>query len=170
MQKLEIPDSPFSILYVDIAGLYPTTFKGNRYSVALIDIFLKWPEAYSVNNITSDQIAEVLAKFISRHGCPKILISDRGTNFISKAISNVYQRLGIKHVTTIAYRTRSNAKIERNHSTMNAALAHLVNTSHSNWDERLDFALLALRSSVHSSTNETPLLQLGEIFNYPMMF
>ena len=45
-------------------------------------------------------------------------------------------------MTTTAYRPQSNAKIEKNHATMNAALAHLVNSTHNNWDEHLDFARL----------------------------
>ena len=156
MQKLKVPNYPFATVHCDIAGPYPQTLKGNRYIITFVDSFSKWPEAYSVPTITSDNVAESLTKFVTRHGCPKVLISDRGTNLLSKAISTVYQKLGIKHITTTAYRPQGNAKVERLHASVNSALAHLVNSSHDNWDDNLDFALLALRTSVHASTNETP--------------
>ena len=156
MQKLQVPDLPFAVVHCDVSGPYPVTLKGNKYIIAFVDSFSKWPEAYSVPSITSDFIAEALTKFICRHGCPKILITDRGSNFLSKAIGIVYQRLAIKHIPTTAYRPQSNAKVERQHSTMNSALAHLVNSSHTNWDDNLDLAMLAIRTGVHSSTNETP--------------
>ena len=104
VQKLEIANVPFNTIHNDISGPNPSTFKGNRYIIALIDSFSKWLEAYSIPNVTSDQIAETLAKFVYKHGCLKVLISGRGTNLISTAIEKVYKSLGTKHVTNTTYR------------------------------------------------------------------
>lgn len=105
---------------------------------------------------TSDTIAKMLVKVICKKVCPKILNSDWGTNVLSKAIEGVYSKLGIKHITITAFTSSSNGKIEKQHVTLNSALAQLVNSSHNDWDENLDFALLDLHSAVYSFINETP--------------
>ena len=156
MQKLEISNYLSQIIYVDIAGPYPQTFKGNKYIVAYIDSFSKGSEAFAVPNITSNTIAGTLTQFILQDGCPKASISDKGPTLLSKMIELVYKNLGIKHITTTAYSPSNNAKIECNHATMNAALAHLANLNHNNWDENLHFAMLALSSAIHTSIDEAP--------------
>ena len=45
-------------------------------------------------------------------GCPDVLISDWGTNLISKTISAAYEKLGINHVTGTPFTFQSNAKTE----------------------------------------------------------
>ena len=113
IQRMPIPNLPFKVLHCDISGPYTQTFRGNKFIVSYVDSFSKWPEAFSVPEITSDTIAETLAEVICRHGCPEYLITDRGSNLISKAITTVYEKLGIKHIKTTAYHPQSNAKIER---------------------------------------------------------
>ena len=96
LQRLPIPDKPFHTVHLDASGPYPQTLQGNKYILAFVCAFSKWQEAYAVKDITADTTAEVLAEFICRHGCPSVLISDRGKNFLSKAIDKVYQLLNIK--------------------------------------------------------------------------
>ena len=110
MQNLEVPDTPFNTEHIDISRPYPSAFKENRYIIALTDSFSKWPKAYSVPNVTSDQIAEALAKFVCRYGCPKVLMSDRGTNLINNAIEKVHKRLEIKQSVKI-FKKKTHLKV-----------------------------------------------------------
>lgn len=168
LQRLKIPEAPMQTVHVDISGPYPQTINGNRFIVAYVCAFSKWPEAYAVSNITSDTVADTLADFISRHGCPQTLITDRGSNFISQAITKVYQELGIRHIATSPWHAAGNAKVERQHASISAALSHLVNNNHVDWDQKLKFALLAIRSAVHLATNESPCFILnGRDFRLP---
>lgn len=156
LQRIPIPNFPMYSVHVDVSGPYPQTFNGNRYIVAFVCSFSKWPEAFPVQEISSDSIAEVLSEFICRHGCPYILVTDRGSNFVSQAITRVYEELGIRHIATTPYHPAGNAKVERQHATISEALSHLVNNNHTDWDRKLKFALLAIRSAVHASTKEVP--------------
>ncbi|GIY15096.1 retrovirus-related Pol polyprotein from transposon opus [Caerostris extrusa] len=50
-----------------------------------------------VENIQSSSVARVLIDFISRHGIMQTLYSDRGSNFLSAAMNEVYEKLGISN-------------------------------------------------------------------------
>lgn len=156
LQKLPTPTGPMICVHLDISGPYKQTYNGNKFIVLYVDSFSKWPEAFPVPNITSDTIADTLAEFICRHGCPRYVVTDRGKQLLSEAIEKVYKKLDIKHTKTTAYHPSSNAKVERLHSSISGCLAHLVNELHNDWDSKLKFALLAIRSAVHASTDETP--------------
>ena len=49
----------------------------------------------------------------SRHGVPAKLLSDRGANFLSDILQEVYKLLGIKKVNTSAYHPQSDGLVER---------------------------------------------------------
>lgn len=156
LQRMPTPSSPFQVVHVDILGPLPKTLSENRFIITYIDAFTKWPEAYPVKSAESDIIAETLADFISRHGSPSRIISDNGRNLTSDDIEIVYKNFGIKHVNTTPYHPASNGQVERSHKTLINALAHIVDENQLDWDIKLKFALLAMRTSVHSSTRKTP--------------
>ncbi|GBL89209.1 hypothetical protein AVEN_145300-1 [Araneus ventricosus] len=93
LQRQDIPDAPFSKIAIDIVGPLPVTEGGNRYIITLIDHFTLWCEAYPVSNIASPNVAKVLMDFIARHGCPDILVSNKGSNELNN------RRLMIQAIT-----------------------------------------------------------------------
>lgn len=156
LQRMPTPSSPFQVVHVDILGPLPTSLSENRFIITYIDAFTKWPEAYPVRSTESDMIVDTLADFISRHGTPSRIISDNGGNLTSEDIEEVYKNFGIRHVNTSPYHPASNGQVERSHKTLINALAHIVDENQLDWDIKLKFALLAMRTSVHSSTRKTP--------------
>ena len=78
---------PFERIAVDVVGRFPRTNKGNRVLVVFVDHFTKWPEAFAVPNQEAKTIARLLVtEIISRYSIPRELLSDRGTNFLSKIV------------------------------------------------------------------------------------
>ena len=49
---------------------------------------------------TAETIAQALVEVITRHGVPAKFLSDRGANFLSEILQDVYELLGIKKVNT----------------------------------------------------------------------
>lgn len=156
LQRMTTPSSPFSVVHCDCVGPMPPTMNGNRFIITYIDAFSKWIEAYPVQSINSEMVADTLADFIARHGCCKTIITDRGKNFLADAMESVYVKLGIKHNKTTPFHPSSNGKLERAHRTLINALSHIVQENQLDWDIKLKFALLAMRTSIHDSTNLTP--------------
>ena len=74
----------------------------------------KWVEALA----TKIDDAKTVAKFINeniitRFGCPKQLVSDRGTHFLNDIIEQLTSKFLIKHRKTTPYHPRANGQTEK---------------------------------------------------------
>lgn len=164
------PSFPLEKVAIDIMGPLPTTPSGNRYLVVICDYFTKWPEAFPVPDIKAETVAHVLVDgFFCRYGTPYQLHSDRGAQFESKLFQQICELLDIRKSRTTAYRPQSDGLVERMNRTLEQMLSAHVNEHQTNWDRHLQRCLLAYRSSVHSSTKETPaMLMLGHEIHLPV--
>lgn len=93
---------------------------------------------------------------ICRHGCPETLTADQGSNFMSNLFSEVCKLLKIDNIHTTAYHPEANGVVERHHHTLMDYLSHFVNKEQNGWDEWLDFALMAYRTTPHTVTGYSP--------------
>ena len=68
---------PFEKVAVDIVGpIKPRSSAGCSYVLTLVDYATSFPEAVSLKNITSVDVAEALVTIFSRVGIPKVIVSD----------------------------------------------------------------------------------------------
>ena len=88
---LPIPvENGFDRVAVDCLGPFPRSNAGNRYVVVFTEYLTRWPEAFAVPTIDARTIANLLVeKILARHGAPRTLLSDRGTNFLSTLVRSV---------------------------------------------------------------------------------
>ena len=83
-------EGEFGRVAVGVLGPFPPSSKGSRYVVVLSDYSTLWAEAFPVASVEATVIARLLVdEIISRHGVPGVLLSDRGTNFLSKDVAEV---------------------------------------------------------------------------------
>lgn len=82
---LPIPvERPFDRVALDCLGPFPVTTSNNRYIVVFSDYLTRSPEVFAVPTIDAATIADLLAnQIMKRHGAPRTLLSDRGSNFLS---------------------------------------------------------------------------------------
>ena len=77
--------SAMTHIHVDYLGPLPLTRSGNQHVIIFVDRFAKWVEARAVPDNTAVTTAKAFYDLIiTRHGFPETLLSDRGTNFLSK--------------------------------------------------------------------------------------
>lgn len=156
IQRVPTADYPFQKCSFDAVGPLVTSTHGNKWIIVITDYFTRYAEAYPVQNIQSHTVANVLIDFISRHGIMQVLYSDRGTNFISEAMKEIYTKFGINKITTLSYSPRSNGVVERLNKTLIDSLSHLVSETQENWCEHVPLALMAYRNAYHRSIGESP--------------
>ena len=148
---------PFERIAVDVVGPFPRTNKGNRVLVVFVDHFTKWPEAFAVPNQEAKTIARLLVtEIISRYSIPRELLSDRGTNFLSKIVQNVCHLFRVHKLSTTAYNPKCNGGVERHHRVIMDGLAKYCAANQKDWDDHIDLVLFAYRSVRHASTMESP--------------
>ena len=151
---------PFDRVGVDVVKL-PKSGRGHQYAVVFMDYLTKWPEVYPVRDQSASTIAKLLVEgIICRHGVPNQLLSDRGANFLSNLLTEVYSLMGIQKLNTTAYHPQTDGLVERFNRTLIDMLAKTVKSNCKDWDQRLPYVLFAYRCSPQSSTGESPFFLL----------
>jgi len=99
---------PFEMVAMDLAGPLPTTRKGNRYFLLIVDIFSGWLELIPLTNIKATTVLAAFRKqWCDRYGIPSALITDRGAQFTGQEATRLFEELGIdKRTTTLPSASR----------------------------------------------------------------
>ncbi|GBM33355.1 Retrovirus-related Pol polyprotein from transposon 412 [Araneus ventricosus] len=146
--------APFERMSLDILGHFPVTTKGDRYVLALMDYFTKWPEAIPIQDQKASTVGEELVRtWISRYGVPMILHSNQCTNFNSALFTELCKLLGILKTPTTALHPKSDGMVERFNLTILNHLSLFVSKNQTDWDTHLQHFLLAYRSADHEVTD-----------------
>jgi dUTPase len=152
-------DGPFERLMVDIIGPLPRSRRGNIYLLTMQDAFSKWPEAVPLRNQRANTVAKaIVERWVSGHGCPRSLHSDQGRNFESRVMKEICQLLRIHKTRTTAYHPAGNGQVERLNRTLKEVLKCWLadDDNGCDWEDLVQPALMAYRSSVHRGTGQTP--------------
>ena len=72
-------------------------------SMVVMDYATKWPEAVALKSVDSETIARTLVDVFSRIGIPKEILTDQGSNFVSKLMKEFYRWTGVTPIKTSVY-------------------------------------------------------------------
>ena len=95
-------------------------------------------------------------EIVSRHSAPKILLSDQGAEFMSNMVASICEYLVVKKINTTAYHPACNGLTERMNATLCQILSNYTEENQTDWDEFIQIALFAYRSSIQETTLMTP--------------
>ena len=85
MGEMPLIDLPFKRFAIDLVGpITPASEKRHRYISTLVDYATRYPEAVLIKNIDTESVAEALLDMYTRVGVPQEVLSDLGTQFVSK--------------------------------------------------------------------------------------
>ena len=154
---------PMERLHLDLLGPFPTSDRGNRYVLAVVDQFTKWAEVYALPNQTVDSTANtILSEIISHFGTPLLIHTDQGKNFESSLFQELCRLLEVTKIRTTPYHASSNGQVERLNRTLLQMIRCYVSQSQDDWDIYLPLVAAAYRRTPHSSTGFSPnMMMLG---------
>ncbi len=66
-----------------------------------------------MRTFTAKETADNFLKIIRDLGVPHLILTDQGTNFLSKVLKDVCEHLGIAQLKTSPYHPQSNGQLER---------------------------------------------------------
>ena len=116
----------------------------------------RFPEAVPLRTITSKNVIQAMIKFFSFVGLPRVVQSDRGTNFTSHVFAKVLKQLEIEYNISCAYHPESQGALERYHQTFKTMLKAYCLELGPSWEEGVPWLLLASREVVQESTGFSP--------------
>ena len=126
LHPLPIIREPFTRIAMDIFGPLPRTKAGNKYILVVMDYSSKWPEAYAMKNTTSETVVKCLIDMTSRVRIPEELLTDNGSNFVSKIMKSYCQAMGIRQIKASPYHPQTDGMVERFNATLKTLIRKLT--------------------------------------------
>ena len=106
-------------------------------------------------------------EIICRYGCPAIIQSDNGLEFVNEIIKQLLKKFQIWHQRVSPYHPQANRMIERFNRTLEEALSKLEETH--DWDKFVRPTLISYNTSQHSITKLIPYyLMFGRDLKLPI--
>ncbi|GBN09022.1 Transposon Tf2-6 polyprotein [Araneus ventricosus] len=99
----------FETLAINLFGPLPETPTGKKWIFLIEDTSTKWVELFALEDATAQNCAKFLIEEVFlRYGLPRRLISDNGTQFVSAAMQQTCNFLGIKQELIPVYHPQAN--------------------------------------------------------------
>jgi hypothetical protein len=121
------------------------------------DYFSRYVIAQPIKDADAKTTAKIfIDDVICKHGRPDTLLSDLGSNFMSKLIQEVLLMMGTESLRTTAYHPRTNGLVERFNGTLMDMLATLCNVVEDDWGEMVQPAVFAYNTTTQATLEENP--------------
>jgi hypothetical protein len=158
MRSTPIPLNVFEDISVDVVGPVPYPSKGYHYILVTQDRLSRWISFEPMINATAETtVRTILVNWICVYGVPQRILTDRGSNFVSKLFDEMATFLGTKLNNTVAYRPQANGQNERSHQELHGYLSMYLSGSLSKqWHTMLKLASWMHNSSVHEALGMSP--------------
>ena len=136
---------------------YAPRFKGHALLV-VVDAYSKWIEVALTkpDQMSAEKTLSLLSTFFARHGLPKTLVSDNGTQFASEKFRSFCDFHGIEQKFTAPYSPATNGQAERAVGLIKRGLEKALDGDRRNVAKAVEDFLLRYRSTPHSETGSTP--------------
>ncbi|UYV63892.1 K02A2.6-like, partial [Cordylochernes scorpioides] len=152
---------PFERVGIDFLGPLPSSKNRKKWMIVLTDYYTKYAETKAVIDATAREVAKFLTEnVILKHGAPRYLISDRGSQFTSNLVKEITKICQIQHCLTTSYHPQTNGLTERLNRTLINMISMYVNVDQRNWDEILPFITHAYNTTIQETIKYSPFFLL----------
>ena len=148
---------PFTQWGIDIVSLLPQGKGKVKFLLVAIDYFTKWVEVEALATIIEVRIRNLMWKnIICRFGIPLTIILDNGRQFDSQGFRDFYSNLGIKNQFSSPGHPQANGQTEVTNRILLKIIKAKLDDAKDAWLEELPNVLWAYRTTMRTSTGETP--------------
>ena len=152
MQRI-FTSRPMEVWAMDIVGSLACTAFAFRYILVATDLFSKWVETVPLINQTAESVAKAFVQnVVLRHGPPKTLLTDQGTNFESCLMQEVCRLLGTRKIRTSPFHPRTDGQTERT----NRTIKEWVASSGGDWEKQLPYVTYGINCAPNAATRLSP--------------
>ena len=155
LQPVPYPEGAWEKVAIDVVGPFDKAPIDCRFAITLIDYHSKWPKLTFVPHVTSRTVIQFLSAVFSREGDPKELVSDNGSQFVSREFETFLCDRGIVHRKSSVYYPRANGEIERFNRSLKDSL-QTASLEGKPWKEFTREFLHVYRATPHSTTQLSP--------------
>lgn len=144
-------------VHIDLLGPLPLSAKSNcKYLLVMTDAFTNLLVLAPLINKTADVVAKgILDCWVSQHGCPSILASDKGSEFVAGVLKELCTKMNIKQRFSSTAHPQSNGRVERFNRVILAYYQKYLETN-PQWEELLPAIQFSYNSTPHIGTGYSP--------------
>ncbi|KAF9762576.1 hypothetical protein NGRA_1918 [Nosema granulosis] len=127
--------APFEKISSDIYGPFDTTNYRTKqdtekgYFITITDLYTRFTQISFTTTIKGPDVVKSFEKWLSRFDTPKTIISDNGTQYLSKEVKEYLKGNHINHIVTPIYHPQSNGISERINGTLSEILSMNIGES-----------------------------------------
>lgn len=148
---------PFTKWGLDFVGPLVKTANKNQFLVTGIDYGTGWAYANPIAYTSASNAVLLIKEIIKNHGVPNEILTDNGSEFLSREFDDYLQQNNIKHSKTSPYHPQTNGLVERFHGTLMNSLKKACSPYNQDlWDEYLNNAIFGYRVSYSASMKASP--------------
>lgn len=157
LHPLTPPSTPFEMVGVDLVGPFPRSSNNNRWVIVCVDHLTRYAETAAIPTATAIDVSSfLLSTVILRHGPPRIIVSDRGRQFVADVVEELLRLCDCRFRHATPYHPQTNGLVERTNRTLTNMISMYVNSRHKNWDDILSFITYAYNTARHEATAYSP--------------
>jgi hypothetical protein len=157
LQPLPVPRRPWSSVSMDfITDLPPSNSFDSIFVV--VDRLTKMAHFVPCKKTSSSEdTARLFLDNVYRyHGLPDDIVSDRGTQFVSKFWRSLFEILKVDIKLSSAFHPQTDGQTERVNQVLEQYLRCSINYQQDDWTVYLSLAEFAYNNTLHASTQKTP--------------
>ena len=165
-----VAGAPWEVITVDfVSGFTPSIRSRHTACCVVCDRFTRMIHLESCRDHATahEAVGMMLRMVISRHGCPRLVISDRGTQFDSELWTQVWKMLGTRVAMASTHHPQTNGLTERCNRTLISLIRKYAHDNPKRWAEFLPLFEFAYNNTVHSTTQVAPFVA-EKGYNPPM--
>ncbi|MCO5587180.1 hypothetical protein L7F22_041127 [Adiantum nelumboides] len=156
-QQAVIANGPFEKWGIDAMGPLARTANGKLYILVAIDYMTRWVEAQSIAKVNEKTVSKfVYTHICCRFGTPLEIVFDNGPGFRRGLLTEVCEELKICHRHSTPYYPQSNGLVEKANGIIARIIRKMVESKPKRWDNFLDGAIWAYRTTYKDATQFTP--------------
>ena len=159
---------PLDRVHADLAGPFqPTEGTGFVYVLIIKDALTKFMILVPLLDKSAETVTKAFTtQVLSHYGPPKMLITDKGTDFVNKQMKHWCKVIGTVKKNTTPANPRSDGLAENAVKTMKDMLVSYINVFQTNWDKYLALIQYDYNTTVNIATGYEPyFLMFGRTAN-----
>jgi hypothetical protein len=129
--KPQVLIEPFERCGLDFVGPIMHMSRKKKYILVCTDYVTKWVEAKALYQANEQSVVDLLFEEIfTRFGVPREIVTDQGTQFMSKLLKLITHQYQIRHRTSSPYHPQANGQVESTNKVIEVILTKTIQSSH----------------------------------------
>lgn len=108
---LPIIEVPFDSIGMDLVGLLPKSARSHGHILVIVDYATRYPEALPLWKAMAKAIVKELFSLVTRVGIPSEILTDQGTLFMSRLMTDLCRLLKVKQLWTSVYHPQTDGLV-----------------------------------------------------------